>query len=119
MPKRQHFSYQGMVARSMLAALDNNNNIQRKQATNKKGEKRFNIVRPKGRKSWIGRKLYEGKSYTHVEKMLSEVVHRVEVPPPEHPVIKLSNNQPQNIAKIEKPDKSELVTQLKSRFKNT
>ena len=40
-PKRQHFSYEGMQARTMLAALDHNNNTGRGQATTKGGGERF------------------------------------------------------------------------------
>ena len=36
-PKRQHFSYVGMQARTELAILDHNYNTQRKQATTKDG----------------------------------------------------------------------------------
>ena len=36
-PKRQHFNHEGMVARTQLAALDNNHNCSREQAVVKKG----------------------------------------------------------------------------------
>lgn len=39
-PKREHFSYKGMVARTQLAALDSNNNTGRKQAVIKEGERK-------------------------------------------------------------------------------
>ena len=38
LPKQQHFSYKGMVARTQLAARDHNANTGRKQATSSKGE---------------------------------------------------------------------------------
>ena len=37
--KREHYSYKGMVARTQLAALDNNANTGRKQARIKEGER--------------------------------------------------------------------------------
>ena len=46
-PKREHFSYDGMVARTQLAILDHNANVGRKLAEIKKeasqGEKRYKI----------------------------------------------------------------------------
>lgn len=44
-PKRNHFSYQGMVGRTQLAIMDHNLNCERSQATvtkgKNKGEKRY------------------------------------------------------------------------------
>ena len=36
-PKREHFSFKGMVARTQLAAMDNNENVGRGQAVDIKG----------------------------------------------------------------------------------
>ena len=51
LPKRQHFSYKAMVARTQLAALDHNANTGREQATSSKGasggELRYKVVYPK------------------------------------------------------------------------
>ena len=48
LPKREHFSFKGMVARTQLAALDHNFNINRKQSVvtmgAQQGEKRYNVV---------------------------------------------------------------------------
>ncbi|ESO88711.1 hypothetical protein LOTGIDRAFT_165496 [Lottia gigantea] len=56
-PKRQHFSYDGMVARTQLAALDHNYNTGRKQATSSRGPTegalKFNQVFPKRCKTWV------------------------------------------------------------------
>ena len=53
-PKRQHFSYKGMIARTQLAVIDHNSNVKRQQAQVKRGEnkgaKRYNVVFPKGKK---------------------------------------------------------------------
>ena len=38
-PKREHFTYRGMLARLQLAALDHNHNCNRKQATVKVGKR--------------------------------------------------------------------------------
>ena len=53
-PKREHFRYNGMVARTQLAILNHNTNVNRSQAEVKqgvnKGEKRFKLVCAKQRK---------------------------------------------------------------------
>ena len=41
-PKRQHYSYGGMLTRSQLAVMDFNEGISLKQATTWQGDKRFN-----------------------------------------------------------------------------
>lgn len=47
--KRQHYSYEGMIARTQLAALDNNHNLGRAQATTSAGNPRYRISYPKER----------------------------------------------------------------------
>jgi ribonuclease HI len=77
-PKREHFSYNGMVARTQLAILDHNANVGREQAEIKKGsspgEKRFKIVCGKQRKNWVAKKIKVPKTYSHVEGMMQDVI---------------------------------------------
>ena len=42
-PKRQHFSYQGMLARSQLAIMDFNLRSNSKQAKTKEGEDKYKV----------------------------------------------------------------------------
>ena len=55
--KREHFTYNGMLARTQLAALDNNANSERQQAVIKtgahSGEARYKASFPKMKKHWI------------------------------------------------------------------
>jgi hypothetical protein len=50
-----------MLARTQLAVIDHNSNTGRKQATvkkgSKKGEKRYKVIFPKGRKRWLQNQL--------------------------------------------------------------
>jgi hypothetical protein len=73
-PKREHFCYNGMVARTQLAVLDHNANVNRTQAEVKKGskqgEKRFKIVCGKQRKNWVAKEIKTPKSYSYVEGMI-------------------------------------------------
>ncbi|XP_072017744.1 LOW QUALITY PROTEIN: uncharacterized protein [Amphiura filiformis] len=83
-PKRSGFRYEGMVARSRLAAMDHNFNVGRKQAVVKKqtaksapaGEKRFQLVHAKQNKKWVAKPIFEEKSYRHVDDLMKEVLHR-------------------------------------------
>ena len=120
MPKRQHFSYKGMTARTMLAALDNNKHSGRQQATvqkgSTKGDLRFNVVHPKGREGWVAKPLYERKNYGYVQDMLGQVVDLCRAGADSSGCIPVPSNIPQNIAPEAKPPKDEVIRQHTSRF---
>ena len=77
-PKREHFCYNGMVARTQLAILDHNNNVNRSQAEVKqganKGEKRFKLVCSKQRKNWVAKEIKTPKSTAYVEGLMEHVM---------------------------------------------
>ena len=52
-PKRQSFSYKGMISRTELAAMDHNSNLSRAQAKTADGRLRYNAVFPKGTKNGL------------------------------------------------------------------
>lgn len=114
LPKRQHFGYQGMLARSQLAALDHNSATDREQATTSSGEKRYRYVYPKGMKDWVAKPVLENKTKPHVAEMLCTVLEtrdkgeelgEVELP-----------ELPKNIAPVPCPPKVELRARHVSRF---
>ena len=111
-PKRQHFSYKGMIARTQLAVLDHNHNTGRQQSVVRlgamKGEPRYNVVFPKGRSSWVAKPIREKKSY--VKKAHTHGIQ--DLPSVAAPPAK-------KIASKPKPDKKAVVVQLISRFKNS
>ena len=76
--KREHFSYQGMIARTQLAVLDNNANSARNQAQIKSGkqagEARYKMCFPKANKRWVAKPINEHKSYQYLSVLLHEVV---------------------------------------------
>ena len=63
-PKRQEFDQDQMTACTALAALDHNMSVNRQQATNKKGEKRYRMVCPKATSQWVVKPVYEAKTMT-------------------------------------------------------
>ncbi|XP_070573895.1 uncharacterized protein [Ptychodera flava] len=79
-PKRQHFSYKGMVARSQLAALDHNVHCDRNYAIVKTGERQgrlqYKIVFPKSRNSWVAKPVKEKKTYPYVDDLMSSLVEQ-------------------------------------------
>ena len=116
--KREHFSYKGMVARTQLAALDNNANTGRNQAHIKEGERageaRYKLCFPKANKRWVVKPISEKKSFDYLAGLLSEVVKRVELgnavaqPMPVH--------LPKNIASKPAPTMADAIEQHRSRF---
>ena len=77
-PKREHFSYNGMLARTQLAILDHNNNVNRKQAVvqngSRQGEKRYKVVCSKQCKNWVAKENKEQKSYHYIKTMMNDVL---------------------------------------------
>ena len=112
-PKRQHFSYKGMIARTQLAVLDHNHNTLRQQSVVNlgamKGEPRYNVVFPKGQSSWVAKPITKKKSYD-VKKAHTHGIQ--DLPSVAAPSAK-------NIASKPKPDKKAVVDQHISRFKNS
>ena len=77
-PKREHFSHNGIIARTQLAILDHNHNVHRDQAIVKCGpnkeEKLFKISYPKQRNNWVANPIGGTKSYNYIETMMDKVI---------------------------------------------
>ena len=112
-------SYKGMIARTQLAALDHNNNVHRSQATTAQEERRYRVVFPKAKKSWITKPIMEAKSYQYVDGMLAAVVEQRKSNPTTQEKRKAhppSTSLPPNIAKYPRPSKKTIIENYKSRF---
>ena len=59
-----------MIGRTQLAALDDNRNVGRSQATTKKGKFRYRTEFTKQKGAWVAKKIYENKDYEHLHDML-------------------------------------------------
>ena len=105
----------------MLAAMDNNHNVDRSQATIQKGdrhgEKRFSVVFPKGRKRWVAKPVKEKKDYSYVQEMMTSVLNvcTSTASPDDIGEIKVPD-LPSNISRGTKPPKEEVVRNQKSRM---
>ena len=118
-PKRQHFGNDGMVARTQLAALDNNHNCSRKQAVVKHGSSqgslRYNLVFPKVRKTWVVKPIMEEKDYKYLDVLMENVLKCKR--PKKNPKKKSKKiKKSKNIATKEKPDKETAIKEHISRF---
>jgi hypothetical protein len=61
-----------------LAVIGHNSNTARKQATivkgSKKGEKKYKVVFPKGKKKWVAKPVMARKSFTFIQNLMEDVL---------------------------------------------
>jgi hypothetical protein len=112
LPKRSHFSYDGMVARGILAVLDHNANVKRLKIKEK-------LQWSKAQKKWIYKKLPAAKSNEWRQNLLTEIRSFVK-----HKDVSFSTDNedeyyaedPANIVPTERPSMSEARQKHFSRF---
>ena len=120
LPKRQHFWYKGMVARSQLAALDHNANTSRNHATvssrENEEELRYRVVFPKRSKEWVAKPIMEKTTRDHLQPMLDAIVERKNQDASNRSATLTAPHIPRNIASTPRPDKAEVIARHTSRF---
>ena len=115
-PKRQHFSYQGMLARSQLAIMDFNQGSNLEQAKTRKGEDKYKVQFSKITKTWSSKPVKKQKDRTFLQDMVKETVKfATEKKYPEKPA---TPSLPSNIASTPKPNKVDVIKNQLSRFGN-
>ncbi|KAM4567181.1 uncharacterized protein PAE49_010598 [Odontesthes bonariensis] len=88
--KRVHYGYDGMRARTQLAIMDHNSNVDRPQATTKKGEPRHRFVFPKQSDRWIAKPINKKTQEAFRDDLMQRVLERRDDPtviysePPQH-----------------------------------
>ena len=121
-PKRQHFSYKGMVARTQLAALDHNANTGRQQATvtrgANQGELQYKLVFPKHTKEWVAKPIMEKTSRNYLNPILDGIVDRKRKKTRERSATLTAPHIPKNIASKPRPPRADVITKLTTRFAN-
>ena len=114
LPKSHHFSYEGMIARSQLAAVDFNLGCGLDQAKKLSGELRYNVSFSKYTSSWTAKPIKEQKNreifVKKVNRAIEVVRADVRLPVPVVPML------PPNISNVEKPEKDDIVSAHKTRF---
>ena len=113
-PKREHFSYRGMICRTQLAAMDHNEGANLPQAQLKDGTLRYKLVFPKQSAAWTVKPIKVQKNKTHVNDMVSRVIEcsnkNIKIDEPSIASI------PRNIASTPRPNKKDVVAEHRSRF---
>ena len=121
-PKRQHFSYKGMVARTQLAAPDHNANTGRQQATvtrgANQGELQYKLVFPKHTKEWVAKPIMEKTSRNYLNPILDAIVDRKRKKPCERSATLTAPHIPKNIASKPRPPRADVITKLTTKFAN-
>ncbi|KAK0150511.1 hypothetical protein N1851_008389 [Merluccius polli] len=121
-PKRLHFEYAAMQARTMLAVMDHNENhsSSREQAKSAAGLPRHNVVFQKQSKQWIARPIYTKTTQEFRDGLMEGVFERRL-----DPTVKYKESAshvriprlPANIALQPKPSKEDVLRAYTSRFK--
>lgn len=121
-PKRQHFSFKGMVARTQLAAIDHNANTGREQTRASKGdnanELRYKLVFPKRTKEWVAKPVKEKTTRDHLRPILDRIVARKEQPRAQRSAGIDTERLAVNIASHPRPPREEVIARLTTRFAN-
>lgn len=113
-PKRLHFSFYGMIARTQLAILDFNSGSDNCQAITKEGDLRYKQVFSRVTQSWVIKKVMKKKKYDYLQTLLQEIVEVTgNLTGTDLPEV---GEIPKNIAKKEKPSKEEAIKNMKTRF---
>ncbi|KAL0993607.1 hypothetical protein UPYG_G00110450 [Umbra pygmaea] len=123
-PKRLHFEYASMQARTMLAVMDHNenHNTQREQAKTASGLQRHDVVFQRQSKQWTARPVYKETTQTFRNNMMDAVIQRRLDPsvkykdPLSHMKVPLLAA---NIARVSKPNKEDVIAGHTSRFTAT
>ncbi|OCT57444.1 hypothetical protein XELAEV_18003518mg [Xenopus laevis] len=119
--KRFHFFMDGMVARTQLAAIEHNNNVERCHAHVKvlgkdsAGELRYRMEYSKIKKDWVVKPVYDIKQCNFVFDIMRDVILYVAGEKVFH-WESAAEKLPRNIAPIPRPVKAELVKKHMSRF---
>ncbi|TDH04336.1 hypothetical protein EPR50_G00151740 [Perca flavescens] len=120
-PKRLHFEYASMQARTMLAVMDHNenHNTQRQQAKTASGLQRHNVVFQKQSKQWIARPVYQETTQTFRNDLMDAVIQRRLDPSVKYQDPESHSKVPRlaaNIARVSKPRKEDVISAHTSRF---
>lgn len=116
-PKRQHFSFKGMLARTQLAVMDHNLNTDRELALTRDGRKRFKVVHTKSQKEWVAKPVYQEKDFGYIDDVLKEVLEwKARKNTPLRIAVSLPSPIVSNIARVERPPKEEVIAKHKSRM---
>ena len=73
-PKRLHFGWHGMVARTQLAVLDFNSGSWCIQATTQENKNYFKLLLSKVTQNWVVKKISSKKNKKYIEELMDETI---------------------------------------------
>ena len=112
-PKRMHFSTEGMEARTQLAALDNNAHVGRAQAKTSSGDLRYKVQFSRHKNDFVAKRIFESKTYEHVQGLMDHV----EAVAVEDGTVEPVTKKPRvSISRRTPPLKSSVVANLQTRM---
>ncbi|XP_041428792.1 uncharacterized protein LOC121397046 [Xenopus laevis] len=122
--KRYSYRMNSMYARTTLAALSNNRNVGRSQATVTcpekttltTGEKRYKLVFPKQKKDWVAKPIYKACVDDHLFEITNDCL-KIQSGALIHSWTSQATHVPKSIASKERPDRETLIQRHLSRFK--
>ncbi|XP_057310004.1 uncharacterized protein LOC130648002 [Hydractinia symbiolongicarpus] len=113
-PKRIHFSMEGMIARTQLAVLDFNSGTNCEQAVTKKGVLRYKQVFSRVTQSWVVKKITEKKEKAYLAELMTATLEPIDN---EKDKLPQTGEIAERITEVEKPDKSDAIKAIRTRFK--
>ena len=113
-PKSTHFSYEGIIVRSQLAALDFNLGSELKQKTTKMGKEGFDTALSKITNHWSVKPIKVTKNREKIHEMVTRSAEVVKMG--FHLKRAILQDLPQNIASKPTPEKDEIISVQKTRF---
>ena len=113
-PKRLHFSYNGMIARSQLAILDHNSGASSTHAKTKDCSLRYKQQYTKISESWVVKKISRDKDRSYTADIVKEIEFLASSR--EDCLAPNVSNVPDYIAPLPKPDKDDAIKSRKTRF---
>ncbi|XP_063063564.1 uncharacterized protein LOC134456062 [Engraulis encrasicolus] len=118
-PKRLHFNYDSIRARTQLAIMDHNENVGRQQATTKAGELRWSFPYSRQSGDWVSKPIYQKTTQTFRRTLIERALEMrddASIAYTEQYKKPRCKRLLQNIAPVARPDKNFLVARRTSRF---
>jgi len=111
------YGYEGMTARTALAVIDHNSNLNRAQAVTKAGQPRYRTECDRGGTKWYSREILVPKDTSWMDEIVHATIKCVEERCVPDVVMPGMDNIPVNQSKVVKPEKCDLVAKQQTRLK--
>ena len=114
-PKRLHFGWHGMVARTQLDVLDFSSGSQCAQATTQENKNLFKLSFSKVTQNWVVKNISSQKNKKYIEELMEKTI-KMKSENRNYKLMPLPLNVPKYWASKAKPDKNECIKNQRTRF---